>query len=244
MAGHSHWHSIKYQKSREDLKRGQIFSKLSRLITVAAREGTDPEFNPKLRQAIEEAKRADMPKQNIEKAIARANSKDQEKELKEVSYEVIGPGGVGLILEGITDNNNRTISEIKQLLKKHNAKLGGEGTVKYLFERKGIILIEGPKDPKKREQLELQAIEVGAENLKWRSFDNEDFLEVITKKDELYEIKQKLEEFGAKIESAVLGWVPKNEIDISEQDQSKLKALLEQLDNHEDIQEIYSNTNL
>lgn len=137
MAGHSHWHSIKYKKEREDAARSKVFSKISREISVAARQGgADPHFNPKLRAAIERAKEFDVPLENIEKAIKRGTGELAGAKLEEVILEAYGPGGIALIIEGITDNKNRTLSEIKQILNQNGGKLAGEGGVRWMFERK------------------------------------------------------------------------------------------------------------
>jgi len=137
MSGHSHWSSIKHKKGTEDAKRGKIFSKLSKLVSIAAKEkGGDPESNPKLRLAIEKAKQANMPKDNIERAIKKGTGQLEGVEIEEVFYEAYGPSGVALIIEGITDNKNRTLPEVKNILSKFGGKLAAVGSVSYLFDRK------------------------------------------------------------------------------------------------------------
>lgn len=241
MSGHSHWHSIRHQKSKEDQKKGRLFSKLSRLLAVAAREGQDPDFNPKLRQAIEEAKEADMPKQNIEKAIERGAGKMEGAGLEAISYEAIGPGNSAFIIEAITDNKNRTLVELKQALKQNNAKLVDKGAVRYLFERKGLIVVGYEGNDKQK--LELQAIEAGAEDLVWRQVEGQQFLEVITSPDELYDVKERILDQGLAIETAGLAWVPQKEIELSNQEAKQCQNLVEALSDHDDVQEIYSNVN-
>jgi len=240
MSGHSHWAGIKHKKQAEDQKRGKIFSKLSRMISVAAREGTDPEMNPKLRQALEEAKSFNMPKENIERAIKRGIGELEGTKLEEVNYEAFGPGGVAIIIEGITDNKNRTFQEIKQVLQKYNGKLVESGAVKWLFTRKGAITIN-PNDQNSitKEDLELKAIEVGAEDIYWHKTEN--LLDIYTKPEELDKVKKNLEAQGIKIESVSLDWVPKDPIEVNEKDREILNKLFEELDENDAVQNIYSN---
>ncbi len=158
MSGHSKWSNIKHQKGIADAKRGKLFSKISRLISVAAKEkGTDPESNPKLRTAIEKAKEANMPKDNIERAIKKGTGQLEGSQIEEVAYEAYGPAGVALIIQTITDNKNRTLSEIKSVLNKHGAKMAEAGSVRYMFRRQGeewIANYEIEVDPKSKSQLE------------------------------------------------------------------------------------------
>jgi YebC/PmpR family DNA-binding regulatory protein len=137
MSGHSKWSKVKHQKAITDVRKGKIFSKMAKMITIAARKGGDAEMNPGLRLAIEKAKSANMPNDNIERAIKRGTGEDKEGQLEEVTYEAYGPNGTPLIIETITDNKNRTLSEIKHILNNHNSKLAQAGSVKYLFEKKG-----------------------------------------------------------------------------------------------------------
>ena len=240
MSGHSHWAGIKHKKQAEDQKRGKIFSKLSRMISVAAREGTDPEMNPKLRQALEEAKVFNMPKENIEKAIKRGTGELEGVKLEEVSYEAFGPGGVAIIIEGITDNKNRTFQEIKQILQKYNGKLAESGAVKWLFTRKGAITINpNIQNSITKEDLELKAIEAGAEDIYWHKTEN--LLDIYTKPEELDKVKKNLEAQGIKIESVSLDWVPKDPIEVNEKDREILNKLFEELDENDAVQNIYSN---
>jgi len=242
MSGHSHWHGIRHKKELEDKKRGKIFSKLSRMIQVAAREGADPETNPKLRQALEEAKSFNMPKENIERAIKRGSGELEGEKLEEIIYEGFGPGGIALIIEGITDNKNRTLNEIKQILQKYNGKLANSGAVKWMFERKGTITIDlncQPSTFKSKEELELKIIESGAEDIKWHQ--TQDILDVYTKPEQLDKVKRNLEKEGIKIERASLDWVPKEEIDIPKQEREKCEKLFSELDENEAVQNIFSN---
>ena len=241
MSGHSHFKSIKYKKEITDKKRGQMFSKISQEISVAAKEGGgDPEFNPQLRLTIEKAKSVNMPTDNIERAIQRGIGKLEGVKLKEVLFEAYGPGGIAVIVEGITDNKNRTLGEIKQILNQNNGKLVGEGAVKWMFERKGCLVVDCKlqiEDLKNKEKLELISIEAGALDLYWHN----DVLDVYTKTEDLEKVKKNLEEKGIKIDSSSLDWVAKEEIKLDEKQKEACQKLFEALDENEAVQEIYSN---
>jgi len=240
MAGHSHWAGIKHKKALLDQKRGKIFSKLARMISVAAREGSDPEMNPKLRQALEEAKNFNMPKENIERAIKRGTGELEGEKLEEVRYEAFGPGKVAIIIEGITDNKNRTLTEIKQILQKYGGKLAEEGSVKWLFDRKGAITVNPEQNPDfDKETLEMAAIEAGAEDIRWHQTEN--LLDIYTKPEELEEVKKNIQNQGIKIESASLDWVSKENVELSPEDREKCQKLFEELDENEAVQDIFSN---
>jgi len=244
MSGHSHFSSIKHKKALEDQKRGKVFSKLARMISVAAREGANPEANPKLRQALEEAHGFNLPKENIERAIKRGTGELKGARLEAMSYEAYGPGGIALIIEGITDNKNRTLSELRQILQKYGGKLAEAGSVKWLFERKGAITIT-PNDQIpiiKKDELEMKAIEAGAEDIYWHK--TEDILDVYTKPEELATIKKDLETQGLKIETATLDWVAKEQVEVSDKESENCQKLFEELDESEAVQDIYSNLKL
>jgi YebC/PmpR family DNA-binding regulatory protein len=241
MAGHSHWHRIKHKKETADRKRGQIFSKLSRMISVAAREGGgDPDTNPQLRLAIERAKEFNFPKENIEKAIKRGTGELEGVAFERILYEAFGPGNVAIIIEGITDNKNRALNEINQILVQHNGKLADPGSVRWMFQRKGVITVNVKcqmSNVKNKEDMALLAIDAGAEDIHWRN----GFLEIYTKIEDLEKIKKKLQEKGIKIESATLDWVAKQEIEVKENDKIACQKLFEALDELDSVQEIYSN---
>jgi len=241
MSGHSHANTILHKKTLEDQKRGKVFSKLARMISVAAREGADPETNSKLKQALEEARSLNIPKENIERAIKRGVGELEGAKLEAITYEAYGPGGIALIIEGITDNKNRTLAELRQILQKYGGKLAEAGSVKWMFERKGAKIIS-PNDQipmTKKEDLELKVIESGAEDIYWHK--TEDILDIYTKPEELNKVKKSLEEQGIKIESATLDWVAKEQIEILEKDRLSCQKLFEELDESEAVQDIYSN---
>ncbi|PJE69492.1 MAG: YebC/PmpR family DNA-binding transcriptional regulator [Candidatus Staskawiczbacteria bacterium CG10_big_fil_rev_8_21_14_0_10_38_10] len=238
MSGHSHFKTIKYKKEASDKKRGKAFSKMARLISIAVKElGPDPEANSKLRLAVETARSFNMPKENIERAIKKGSGEAGEEHLEEVIYEAFGPGGVALIIEGITDNKNRTLGEIKQILSQNGGKLAQEGSVKWLFERRGVITISSEQQSLSREDLELKAIEAEAENIYWHDF----LLDVYTKPEDLEKVKKSVENQGIKIETASLDLVAKDMIAVSEEDKKACEALFESLDENDAVQEIYSN---
>lgn len=239
MARHSHWAKIKGKKSLLDAKKGQIFSKLAREIEIAARNGGNPDFNPKLRVAIEKAKEAKMPMENIERAIKRGTGELAGEKIEEVLYEAYAPGGVAILIEGITDNKNRTLNEIKNILQRFGGKLVSEGSVKWMFERKGLIIIDLQKQDKikNKEELEFLIIESGAEDFFWK----ENLIYVYTKLENLDEIRKKLELTGVKIDSFSLDWVSKETIEIDEKTKKECERLFEALSENEAVQEIYSN---
>lgn len=241
MSGHSHYKTVKRVKDAHDAQRGKVFSKLARMISVAAKEGADLSTNSRLKQALEEAKVFNLPKENIERAIQRGTGEGEEAKLEEVTHEAYGPGGIALIIEGITDNKNRTLAELRQILQKYGGKLAEAGSVKWMFERKGAITIN-PNDQTlttKKEDLELKVIEAGAEDIYWHK--TEDVLDVYTKPAELAKVKKTLEDQGLKISSATLDWVAKEQIGVSDKDRENCQKLFEDLGESEAVQDIYSN---
>jgi len=240
MSGHSHAKTIKHQKEITDQKRGNLFSKLARMISVSAKEkGGNPETNYALRVAIEKAREINMPQDNIERAIKRgAGELGGGAQLEEIIFEAYGPGGIAIIIEGITDNKNRTLGEIKQILSQNNGKLAGEGSVKWMFERKGCIAlrITNQYEYTNREKLEMTVIEAGAEDIYWHN----DILDIYTKIEELEKVKRNLEERGIKIESSS-DWVAKEKVEVDEGVKETCQKLFKALDENEAVQEIYSN---
>jgi len=241
MSGHSHAKTIRHQKNITDQKRGQLFSKMARVIAVAVKEGgPNPETNSKLKVVFEKAKEFNMPKENIERAVKQATGGLGGAELEEVIFEGFGPGGIALIIEGITDNKNRTLGEIKQILSQNGGKLANEGSVKWLFERKGAITIDPTEQVEKtinKEELELTGIEAGAQDIYW----HENLLDIYTKPEELEKVKKNLEEKGIKVSSVSLDWVPKEEISLDEEKRAACQKLFETLDENDAVQDIYSN---
>ncbi len=236
MSGHSHFKTVKATKDANDAKRGKIFSKLARVITIAVKEkGPDIIINSQLRSAIEKAKEFNMPKENIERAIKKGTGELAGENLEEVSFEAFGPGGIALIIEGITDNKNRTISDVKTILSKFGSKMAGGGAVRWMFERRGFIKLN--YEGKSKEGLELLAIEAGAQDIKKQ----DSTLEIYTKPEELEKIKKLLEDRQLKVESASLEWIAKEEVTIDDKEKETAQKLFDALDENDAIQDIYSN---
>ena len=238
MSGHNKWSKIKHTKAITDARKGKVFSKIAKTIVVAARKGGDPGMNSTLRLAIDKAKAVNMPNDNIERAIKKGTGKGKEKQLEEITYEAYGPNGIPLMIETITDNKNRTLSEIRHILSRNNGRLGETGSVKWMFNQKGsieVILAEKSKD-----ELELAAIDAGAEDIEWKN----NVLEIYTEPNDLEKVKENLEKARIKIEDASLDWIPKNEVEIKDESlKNQLERLFEALDENEDVNEIFSNVN-
>lgn len=240
MSGHSHWHSIRFKKGVADAKKSKIFSKLAREISIAARDGgADLTFNPKLRTIVDKAKLANMTSESIERAIKKGSGEIEGCSYEEFILEAYGPNNTAIIIEGITDNRNRTLGEIKLILSQGGGKMVEGGAIKWMFEKKGVIIIS-KENIKDKEELELLLIESGAENFDWQ----EEGLVIYTKPDELDKVKNFLEENKIKLESNILEWVPKENIDIDENTKEKNQKLYDTLDDNDDVQNIYTNFNL
>ena len=211
MSGHSHAKTVKAAKDANAAVKGKIFSKMARLISLAAKEGGNPDFNSRLKQAIDVAKKFNMPKDGIERAVKKGSGELEGENLETIVVEILGPGGINIIVEGITDNKNRSFGEIKQIAQKRGCKLANEGSLKWQFEQSGIINTAVMAENRK-EEAEMLAIESGALDLIWQVDEGQKYLEIITKPEELNIVKKALEEKGMEIESATLGWIAKEEI--------------------------------
>ena len=243
MSGHSHAKTVKRVKEAGDKKRGNAFSKMARVIILATKEGGgDPGSNYKLKMAIDQARQVNMPKENIERAIKKGTGELTGEKLEQFVFEAYGPEKTAIIIEGITDNKNRSLSEIKQILNQYNGKLAGAGSVKWLFERKGTIAINYKLQTTdyKKEDSEITAIEAGAEDTYW----HDDTLYIYTKPEELEKVKRNLEGKGIKIESSSLDWVAKEAIEVGEKEKESCQKLFEALDENDAVQDIYSNLKL
>ncbi len=238
MGGHSHWSQIKRQKGASDAKRGAMFTKLSREITVAAREGGgDPNMNPRLRLAIDKARENNMPMDTIKRAIERGTGGGEgASALQEITFEGYGPGGVAILIQTVTDNRNRTVSELRTTLTRGGGNLGESGSVAWQFESRGLITIEaGPgEDP---EELALAAIDAGAEDVRVEG----QFVEVYTGPTDLDRVRRQLQDAGLKIASAELSMAPKNTVPLDEKTALQALKLLDQLEDLDDVQKVYSN---
>ncbi len=243
MSGHSKWHSIRRSKGVTDQRRGQLFTRLARDVTLAAREGAsgDPDMNFRLRLAIDKAKQGNMPSDSIQRAIERGLGKSGEGNLEEtIYYEGYGPGGVALLIEAMTDNRNRTSSDVRSTLTKNGANPGEPGSVAWMFEQKGLITIElaGTKlDP---EEVQLQVIDAGAEDVEV----SESTLEVYTEWTDLNNVRQALQEQKLPITGADRTMRPKTLVQLNEKDSLLVMRLLEKLEDLDDVQNVYSNLDI
>ncbi|AEH44622.1 protein of unknown function DUF28 [Thermodesulfatator indicus DSM 15286] len=237
MAGHSHWAQIKRKKAAQDAKRGKIFTKLIREIMVAARMGGgDPSANPRLRAAIQAAKAANMPKENIERAIRKGTGQEPGTTWEEVTYEGYGPGGVAVLIKSVTDNKRRTVSELRHIFSKCGGNLAEPGAVAWVFEQKGLILVN--RNETDEEKLLEAALEAGAEDV--REYESE--FEIITLPEDLENVKKALEEAGFVIQSARVTMVPKSTVKIEdEKTAQQMLRLMETLEDHDDVQQVYAN---
>ena len=238
MSGHSKWSQIKHKKAITDAKKGQIFTKLANAITIAAREGGDPETNFKLKTAIEKARSFNMPSENIERAIKRGTGEMQGAAINEAIYEAIGPAGTAFLIKTISDNKNRTLGEIRQILSRFGGKLA-EGGVKHLFIPKGVITVETKELlPEEKETIELKIIDAGAEDFE----EEEKMITIYTKPEELSQIKKNLEEQNIKTTQAEISLEPKMVMKIENEDEvKKVLALMEALDECQDVIAVYAN---
>ena len=238
MSGHSKWSSIKHKKGAADAKRGKLFSKLSRAIIVAAKEGgADAANNLALQNAIEKARSFSMPKDNIERAIAKGAGEGADgASFETVVYEGYGPEGVAVIVEALTDNRNRTASDVRHLFTKHGGNLGATGAVAWQFERRGVILV--PADGVDEDELVLAAADAGADDVQ---LDGDTF-EVSSAPEELSVVRESLEDAGFTIESAALSMVPKTTVAVADESVAKkIVRLVEGLEDNDDVQDVYAN---
>lgn len=238
MAGHSKWAQIKHKKAQTDAKKGKIFSKIVKEITVATRlGGKDPEANPRLRLAIERAKEVNMPSENIKRAIMKGTGELPGSTLEDVSYEGYGPSGVALLIKALTDNKNRTVSEIRHILTKNSGTLGEAGCVSWMFQQKGYILVDKTKISE--DKLMELALEAGAED--FINDAKEEYYEIITAPEILTNIKRFFESQGIPIALAEITMLPKNYVTVQGEAAQQLLKLIEALEDHEDVQNVFSN---
>ena len=238
MAGHSHWAGIKHKKGRADKERSKIFSKLSREITVAARLGDkDPNMNPRLRTAIQAAKQANMPKDNISRAISKSEM-NGDKNYENLRYEGFGPHNVALIIETLTDNKNRSASSIRTILQKNGGRLGETGSTSHLFSNVGIIQID--KQKIKEEELFEIAINAGAKDC----FNLKEIFEVVTEKDDFYKIKTEIEKKTENLNYSSIEWRPLNYIDLNKEKSSQILEVFNSLEELDDVQNFFTNAKL
>jgi YebC/PmpR family DNA-binding regulatory protein len=236
MSGHSKWSSIKHKKGAADAKRGKIFTKLIREITVAARfGGGDPNGNPRLRAAIAAAKAENMPKENIERGIKKGTGEIEGVSYEEASYEGYGPGGVAVLVDCLTDNKNRTVADVKHLFERYGGSLGEPGCVAYVFEKKGLIVIE--KDKVEEDQLLDLALEAGAEDVK----EEEAEFEVIINVSDFESVKKAIDDAGLPYTLAEITMIPKNTVEVEGKKAQQILNLMQGLEDIDDVSHVYVN---
>ena len=237
MSGHSKWSTIKHKKGAADAKRGKVFTRILKEMTVAARlGGGDPAGNPRLRAAVAEAKASNMPKDNIERAIKRGTGELEGATYEEITYEGYGPGGVAIIVEALTDNTNRTTPEIRHAFEKHGGNLGTPGSVRFQFEKKGYFAVE--KSAVGEDKLMEIALEAGADDLQT---DDPDSYEIYTSPENFEAVRQALESNKIPTVEAKLGMIPSTWVSVDEGKAKQIMKLLEFLDDHDDTQNLWSN---
>ena len=236
MSGHSKWHSIKHKKGALDAKRGKLFTKLIKEITVAARTGGgDPDANARLRKAIADAKGANMPNDTIDRAVKRGTGELEGVNYEEITYEGYGPGGVAVMVDSMTDNRNRTVAEIRHIFSKNGGNLGTSGAVNWMFDKKGYIVVE--KAARAEDELFDLVIEAGAEDLR----DDEDNFEIITSPDSFETVHQAVKAAGIEPLVAEIEMVPQNYIKLEGMDAKQMLKLMESLEDHDDVQKVSAN---
>ncbi|MBA2871588.1 YebC/PmpR family DNA-binding regulatory protein [Anoxybacillus calidus] len=238
MAGHSKWKNIQRRKNAQDAKRGKLFMKLAKEIYVAAKMGGgDPSTNPSLRLVIEKAKAANMPNENIERAIKKATGNQEHTNYEEIKYEGYGPGGVAVMVTCLTDNKNRTASNVRVAFSKNGGNLGETGCVSYLFDRKGLLIISREEFDIDEDDMLLQVIEAGAEEMET----TDESFEIYTAPENFEEVKNKLAENGFSFVTAEITMVPQTYTTLTGDDLTKMLRLIDMLEDDDDVQEVYHN---
>ncbi|HMQ50933.1 MAG TPA: YebC/PmpR family DNA-binding transcriptional regulator [Anaerolineae bacterium] len=234
MSVHSKWSTIKRKKGAEDAKRGKIFTRIARDLMLAARSGGDPNSNPTLRLAIDKARGANMPKDNIERAIKKGTGELEGGNVEEITYEAYGPHGIPILIECLTDNRNRTLSDVRRVLNKGNGNMAEAGAVAWMFDTKGYISIERTdQDP---DEVFMMAVEAGAQDVEI----GDEAIEIYTAATDLHAVSTALTEQGLKIAESQLSQVPKNEIELGQKETLQVMGIIEQLEELDDVQQVYS----
>jgi len=236
MSGHSKWHTIKHKKGAADARRGRVFTRIIKELTVAARNGGgDPDTNPRLRTVVADAKSVNMPAENIKRAIQRGTGELPGVSYEETTYEGFGPGGAALIVECLTDNRNRTVGELRHLLTKHNGNLGETNSVAWMFSKKGYIVV--PKSAADEEKLLNAVLEAGGDDLR----DDEDSWEIISEPAAFEAVREAVKALGVEPASAEVAMLPQNYVKLEGKDASQMMRLMEALEEHDDVQHVWSN---
>ncbi len=236
MSGHSKWHSIKHKKAAADAKRGKLFTKIIRELSVSAREaGGDPESNPRLRKAIADAKAVNMPADNIKRAILKGTGQLEGSSFEEIAYEGYGPGGVAIYVEALSDNKNRTVSELRHIFTKNGGRIGESGCVAWMFKRKGYIVID--KSKAAEDKLLDVVLASGAEDLR----DDGSNWEIVTPPDTYDAVVEAIKQNGIDIDTSNLGYIPQNYVRLEGKQAQQLLRLMEELEDHDDVQHVWAN---
>lgn len=239
MSGHSKWATIKRKKGALDAKRGKLFTKLIKEITIAARQGGgDPAGNPRLRLAIDNAKGANMPADNIDRAIKKATGELEGANYVELTYEGYGPAGVAIVVEVVTDNKNRTVAEVRHLFSKYGGSMAESGAVAWMFDRKGVISM--PKQGKTEDDLMEIILEAGADDLKTE----DEYYEVHTSIESFEPVRKTLSDTGLEIDNASLQWVAKNMLNVAGEDAERVVKLIDMLEDNDDVQNVFTNADI
>jgi YebC/PmpR family DNA-binding regulatory protein len=236
MSGHSKWHTIKHKKGAADAKRGKIFTRLIKELTVAARAGGgDPDMNPRLRTIIVEAKASNMPRENIERAVRRGTGEEPGVSYEEITYEGYGPGGVAILIQTVTDNKNRTVGEIRHLLGKNNGNLAAENSVAWLFARRGQVIVD--KEQADEERLLSAALEAGAEDMN----DDGSVWEIVSAPESFEAVRDAVKALGLEPASAEVAMIPQTYVKLQGKEAQQMLRLMEALDDHDDVQHVWAN---
>jgi YebC/PmpR family DNA-binding regulatory protein len=236
MSGHSKWHTIKHKKGAADAKRGKIFTRLIKELTVAARNGGgDPDSNPRLRTIIAEAKASNMPRENIARAIRRGTGEEPGVQYEEVTYEGYGPGGVALLIETLTDNKNRTVGEIRHLMSKHGGNLAAENSVAWMFSRKGQIVVE--KGKVEEDRVLAAALDAGADDMN----DDGSAWEIVCAPEQFEVVRDAVKALGVQLATAQVAMIPQNYVKLVGKEAQQMLKLMEVIEDHDDVQHIWAN---
>ena len=236
MSGHSKWHTIKHKKGAADARRGKVFTRLIKELTVAARSGGgDPDMNPRLRTIVAEAKASNMPRENIERAIRRGTGEEPGVTYDEVTYEAYGPGGVALLIETLTDNKNRTVGEIRHLLGKHAGNLAAENSVAWMFSRKGQILVE--KGKVDEDALLSATLDAGADDMN----DDESGWDIVCAPERFEAVRDAVKALGVEPASAAVAMIPQNYVKLIGKEAQQMLRLMEAIEDHDDVQHVWAN---
>ena len=246
MSGHSKWHNIQQRKGAQDAKRANLFTKYAKTITLAAQRGGDPAMNFSLRLAIDKAKSVSMPKDNIDKAVKRGTGEIVGAKMEEVMYEGFGPSGVAVLVKTLSDNKNRTVSDLKHIFSVSGGSLGSSGSVAWMFREWGVIIVspsiirhggEGARGGLSRDELELALIEAGAEDIR----EDGEAVEIKTKVENLQKILAKLKELSIEVKDSGLRWIAKDKLGVTPEIEAKLDELFSELESHDDVEDYFTN---